>query len=69
MQSSQPKKASRRGFVLGAATAGAAVAAFVALPKSEDAVPPPTGLAPPPERGGGYQLSEHVKKYYSTTRI
>jgi hypothetical protein len=22
-----------------------------------------------PERGGGYSLSEHVKRYYGTTRV
>ena len=24
---------------------------------------------PPPERGGGYHLSEHVKRYYKTTMV
>jgi hypothetical protein len=24
---------------------------------------------PAPEKGGGYQLSEHVKRYYKTTLI
>jgi hypothetical protein len=24
---------------------------------------------PAPEKGGGYSLSEHVKRYYKTTRV
>jgi hypothetical protein len=56
MQDSQPKP-SRRGFFFGAAATGAAVQAELPTPK------------PAPEKGGGYTLSEHVKRYYKTTRI
>ncbi|MEO8021895.1 twin-arginine translocation signal domain-containing protein [Polaromonas sp.] len=66
MQDSQPKP-SRRGFFFGAAATGAAVA--VALPgvqAPEVAVQAPK---PAPEKGGGYSLSDHVKRYYQTTRI
>lgn len=68
MQESQPKP-SRRGFFFGAAATGAAVAAVVALPGV--AIPEATveALPPPPEKGGGYTLSEHVKRYYKTARI
>ncbi len=69
MSDKEQKKPSRRGFVFGAATAGAAAAAVVALPKVQEVVAEPSAAAPMPERGGGYQLSAHVKKYYSTTRI
>lgn len=70
MQESQPKP-SRRGFFFGAAATGAAAAAVVALPRitgapAAEAVELPR---PAPERGGGYSLSEHVKRYYKTTRI
>jgi anaerobic selenocysteine-containing dehydrogenase len=69
MSDSQTKP-SRRGFMLGAAVAGAATAAAVALPKVEEAADPVTEKNPPaPERGGGYRLSEHVKQYYKTTLI
>lgn len=61
-------KASRRGFFLTASAAGA-LAASAALRKTPDV----TALAdlpkPPPEKGGGYSLSEHVKHYYRTTRV
>jgi len=68
MQDSQSKP-SRRGFFFGAAATGAAAAAIVALP---GAPAPQTTLQvpkPAPEKGGGYSLSEHVKRYYTTTRI
>ncbi|MDB5965325.1 MAG: formate dehydrogenase [Polaromonas sp.] len=68
MHDSQPKP-SRRGFFFGAAATGAAAAAVVALPRlalpeAEVAAPKPA-----PEKGGGYSLSEHVKRYYKTTRV
>lgn len=72
MQDSQtagPQPASRRGFFLGAATVGAAAAAVAVLP---GVAPAPAATAapelpPPPAKGGGYSLSEHVKRYYQTT--
>ncbi len=68
MQDSQPK-ASRRGFFLTASAAGAALASATWIKPPASA--PVTELAPvpPPDRGGGYSLSEHVKRYYKTTRI
>ena len=69
---SQPKsKLSRRTLFAGAATVGAAAAATALIPLVEPdlAAQPVTALKPPPERGGGYRLSEHVKQYYKTTLI
>jgi len=73
MQDSQAagiKPASRRGFFLGAASAGAAVAAVSVLPKVVDTPAAVEAAAPAvkpaPEKGGGYSLSEHVKHYYKT---
>lgn len=60
--------ASRRGFFMGAAAAGAAAAAVSALP-GLDASSAENKLPPAPENGGGYSLSEHVKRYYQTTRV
>lgn len=66
--SNNPSKASRRGFFLTTTAASAAIAS-VSLLKS----PTPDAIAmvlkPAPERGGGYALSEHVKKYYKTTLV
>jgi hypothetical protein len=68
--SESQKKPSRRGFMLGAAVAGAATAAVVTLPVQTDSAEPVTESEPPkPERGGGYRLSEHVKQYYKTTLV
>lgn len=73
MQDSQNaglKPASRRGFFLGAAAVGAAAAAVTALPKVVEApVSAAPALPPAPENGGGYSLSEHVKRYYKTASV
>lgn len=69
MSESQAKP-SRRGFVLGAAVAGAATAAVATLPRTATPELPVAEKAPPaPENGGGYHLSEHVKRYYRTTQV
>ena len=69
MPDSQPQP-SRRGFVLGAAAAGAAAAAVATLPgKTPEAASAAPELKEPPANGGGYQLTEHVKRYYKTTLI
>jgi hypothetical protein len=69
MSDSQAKP-SRRGFMLGAAVAGAATAAVVTLPKSPAPEATATEVEPPkPEKGGGYRVSEHVKRYYKTTLV
>jgi hypothetical protein len=69
MSDSQAKP-SRRGFMLGAAVAGAATAAVVTLPKSSSPEAPLTEAQPPtPENGGGYRVTEHVKRYYKTTLV
>jgi hypothetical protein len=65
----QVKTASRRGMLFGAAAAGTAAAALVALPTvspQEEAAQLPK---PAPEKGGGYHLTAHIKQYYSTTLI
>jgi hypothetical protein len=68
MSDKQPK-ASRRGFFVGAAAASAAVAAVTALPKLQQAQPTAVLPKAAPAKGGGYSLSEHVKRYYQTTLV
>jgi hypothetical protein len=60
---------SRRGFFMGAAAAGAAAAAVTTLPSISTPSAELNKLPPAPENGGGYSLSEHVKRYYQTTRV
>jgi hypothetical protein len=63
-------KPSRRSLFAGAATVGAVAAVASVLPKVAPALAAPAQAAlPKPERGGGYTLSEHVKRYYQTTRV
>ncbi|MDB5947651.1 MAG: hypothetical protein JWQ33_2677 [Ramlibacter sp.] len=69
---SQPtSKLSRRTLFAGAATVGAAAAAVTLIPSAlpGPAAQPAPALNPPPERGGGYQLTERVKQYYKSTLI
>jgi hypothetical protein len=66
----EPKsRVSRRTLFAGAGTVGALAAAASLLPGR----PEPTETTPqartPPARGGGYELTEHVKRYYRTTRV
>ncbi len=60
---------SRRGFFMGAAATGAAVAAVTAMPGLSTPSADLNKLPPAPENGGGYSLSEHVKRYYQTARV
>ena len=61
---------SRRSLFAGTATVGAVAAATSVLPAAVQGLAPQAAPAlPRPERGGGYTLSEHVKRYYQTTRV
>ena len=67
---SEPKsKLSRRTLFAGAGTVGAIAAAATVLPRIvQDAETVPQAKEPP-EKGGGYQLTEHVKRYYKSTLV
>lgn len=66
--SQKPIDRSRRKFFVGSAAVGAAAAGVVVLPgvQTQQAAPQ---AQPVPERGGGYRVSEHVKRYYKTTLV
>ncbi len=68
MHDSQTKP-SRRGFFFGAAATGAVAAVVVAVPGARDLMAAVEAPKAAPEKGGGYSLSEHVKRYYKTTRL
>lgn len=61
---------SRRRVFAGAGTAGALAAAAAVLPlgqpHAEQAAAEPKAAL---DRTGGYQLTEHVKRYYETTKV
>ena len=67
--SESQSKPSRRGFMLGAAVAGAATAAVVTLPKTASPEAPVAEKPPVPDNGGGYHVTEHVKQYYRSTLV
>ena len=64
---------SRRAFFSSAATAGVAATTVAAvLPRlnaDKTSSTDTNALPPAPENGGGYSLSEHVKRYYQTTQV
>ena len=67
---SQPKsKLSRRTLFAGAGTAGALAAAATLLPGAVQDTAALPETREPPTKGGGYQLTEHVKRYYKSTLI
>lgn len=60
---------SRRRLFAGAATVGTAAAAATLLPAVRHGAEAPTVKKDPPARGGGYELSAHVRQYYKTTLV
>ncbi|MCM2253485.1 MAG: formate dehydrogenase [Ramlibacter sp.] len=67
---SQPKsKLSRRRLFVGAGTVGAVAAAASVMPGAVRETASSPQPKEPPARGGGYQLTEHVKRYYRTTLV
>ncbi len=71
---SQPSRpsSSRRRALAGAGTVGALAAVAAVLPGAPTAgrTGGDTAATPSaPLEGGGYQLSEHVQRYYRTARV
>lgn len=62
-------RVSRRRLFAGAGTAGALAAAATVLPSIEPATPAPSEATKAPANGGGYRLTEHVKRYFKTTLV
>ncbi len=69
MNKSSSPALSRRGILVGAGAAGAAVVAVTALPLAPKASPVAAAPELAPERGGGYRLSPHVMRYYQTAKV
>lgn len=60
----------RRALFAGATTVGALAAVASLLPSGPNQAPvAEPQLKEPPQRGGGYALTDHVKQYYQTTRV
>ena len=67
--SEQKRKLSRRHLFAAAGTVGAVAAAASLVPGAVQETVAEPKAKEPPERGGGYHLSEHVKRYYQTTLV
>ncbi|MDE2417582.1 MAG: formate dehydrogenase [Burkholderiales bacterium] len=68
--SEAPKRLSRRTLFAGASTVGALAAVATVVPRVAPTADTVAAMPKPiPERGGGYSLSEHVQRYYGTTRV
>ena len=63
--------ASRRGLLAVLGLTGAAAVTLTALPRQAGDTEASTSVEtrPKPEKGGGYALTEHVKRYYKTTLV
>jgi hypothetical protein len=67
----EPKsRLSRRTLFAGAGTVGALATVASLLPQRELPTPAVQEVTPPapPERGGGYRVTEHVQRYYRSAR-
>ena len=69
MNQSQQPPLSRRRLFAGAGAAGALAGVAVLANRVPAAPESVATLKPAPEAGGGYQLTEHVKRYYQTTKV
>lgn len=59
----------RRTLFAGASTVGVLAAAAAVVSRAPVEAEPVAQPKAPPAKGGGYTLSEHVKRYYQTTRV
>jgi hypothetical protein len=62
-------KLSRRILFAGAGAAGAVAAVAGLIPAVDSARLLPVQPKAPPAKGGGYSLTDHVKRYYKTARV
>lgn len=59
----------RRTALAGAGAVGAAAAAAALIPGAPQAPVANASTPKTPEAGGGYQLSQHVLRYYQTAKV
>jgi hypothetical protein len=66
---SEKTKTARRGFLLGAGTAGVAGAAAIATRAIGSGEQVAATKPDTKGRGGGYHVTDHVRSYYRTTKV
>lgn len=69
MSQSRSSLLSRRRVFAGAGTVGALAAVAAALPLQPAPAPVAAQPKPKAEPTGGYQLTEHVQRYYQTAKV
>jgi len=62
-------KLSRRKLFAGAGTVGAIAAVATVMPSVKSVEPAAQDARPAPSKGGGYHMSEHIKRYFKTTLV
>ncbi|MDT7838682.1 formate dehydrogenase [Aquabacterium sp. OR-4] len=69
MSDSKHAPLSRRRVFAGAGAASALAGVAALVSRSEPAEVVAEAAKPAPEAGGGYQLTDHVKRYYQTAKV
>jgi hypothetical protein len=69
MNESQRSRLSRRQVFAGAGTAGALAAVAAAVPLAGPQPQATPEAKPAPDKGGGYHVTQHVLRYYQTTKV
>lgn len=69
MSKTPTSQLSRRHVFVGVGSVGALAAAAAALPLVKPAAEAGAEPKSAPETKGGYQLTEHVKRYYQTAKV
>lgn len=69
MSQPKPSAVNRRTVFAGAVGSGALVGAAALLPGVRSTQPTTEVSKAKPDDGGGYQVTEHVLRYYQTTRV
>lgn len=62
-------KLSRRTLFAGAGTVGAIATVAAVMPSVQSVAPAAQDARPAPAKGGGYHMSEHIKRYFKTTLV
>ena len=67
----RPKEARRRTLLAGAGTVGALAAGAALLPAARQPAPTTAqgATTAPADTQGGYQVTQHVLRYYQTARV
>ena len=69
MTESTRSRLSRRQVFAGAGSVGALAAVAAAVPLVAPQAGPAAEPKAAPEKGGGYRVTQHVLRYYQTTKV